>query len=79
MNKSKAFTLVELLVVIAVVSMLIAITLPALRYAREHAMEAVCQSNLRQMGIILATYTQDHNTHAFPTRTPFTIRRVRLP
>ncbi len=45
--------------------MLLAIIVPALRGAREYAREAVCKSNLRQMGIVLTTYTHDHNTR-FP-------------
>ncbi|MCF7975660.1 MAG: type II secretion system GspH family protein [Phycisphaerae bacterium] len=65
MCRQRGFTLIELLVVIAVISAIMAITLPVLRYVREQALETVCQSNLRQMGIILKTYTQDHNAR-FP-------------
>jgi prepilin-type N-terminal cleavage/methylation domain-containing protein len=60
-----AFTLVELLVVIAILGVLLALGLPVMRLAREHSAEAVCQSNLRQMAMILRTYGGDHDG-AFP-------------
>jgi prepilin-type N-terminal cleavage/methylation domain-containing protein/prepilin-type processing-associated H-X9-DG protein len=50
------FTLVELLVVIAVVGVILAITLPAVQMARESARRAECGSQLRQVGVALQTY-----------------------
>ena len=61
----RAFTLIELLVVIGIIALLLAIILPGLRYAREMGRETVCRSNLRQMAIILATYTSA-NDNLFP-------------
>jgi prepilin-type N-terminal cleavage/methylation domain-containing protein/prepilin-type processing-associated H-X9-DG protein len=49
----RAFTLVELLVVVAVIAALVALLLPAVQAARESARRAQCQSNLHQIGIAL--------------------------
>ena len=62
-----AFTLIELLVVISIISLLISIILPALGQARETGRRAVCGSNLRQIGLSFAQYTQD-NESWFPAK-----------
>ena len=61
----KAFTVIELLVVVAIIALLMSILLPSLRGARESARSAVCASNLHQMGLALHTYTSD-NDQFFP-------------
>lgn len=53
------FTLIEVLVVVGIVALLIAILMPSLSGAREQARSAVCMSNLRQVGLGLATYTTE--------------------
>jgi prepilin-type N-terminal cleavage/methylation domain-containing protein len=54
--RKKGFTLVELLVVITIIALLLAILLPALKFAKERAMRVQCGSNLKQMGIANALY-----------------------
>ena len=54
-NRKPAFTLVELLVVVAIIGILASLLLPALVRARETARKAQCTSNLRQFGLGLTT------------------------
>jgi prepilin-type N-terminal cleavage/methylation domain-containing protein len=57
----RAFTLVELLTVIAIIAMLAAIIFPTFNTARGKARQASCQSNLRQIGIGFQMYAQDYD------------------
>jgi prepilin-type processing-associated H-X9-DG protein len=57
---TRAFTLVELLVVISTIAVLAALLLPALTRAKDASYRAVCLSNLRQVGLAIAAYAEEH-------------------
>lgn len=61
-TKRRAFTLVELLVVIAVIGVLMALLLPAIQAAREAARANTCRNNLRQIGIGLHSHHDSHGS-----------------
>ena len=63
--KKRAFTLVELLVVIGIIAILIAILMPALSRVRDQARGVQCSSNLRTLMTAALMFAQDHKGHLF--------------
>src|SRR5436190_20124454 len=63
--KLRAFTILELLCVIAIITILAALLLPALSRGTSKAKRIQCMNNLHQMGIAFHMFAQDHN-NAFP-------------
>lgn len=64
--RQMGFTLIELLVVIAIIAILAALLLPALKNARDTAKAAQCLNNLRQIGIAVVMYSDEHEGVLLP-------------
>lgn len=62
-NSVKAFTLVELLVVISIIALLLAMLMPALQKARDQANRVVCKANQHQLSIAFHSYATDHRNY----------------
>lgn len=66
----RGFTLIELLVVISIITLLIAILLPALSAARNSARTISCASQIRQIGLAMNAYLNDYDGAFPPTYDP---------
>jgi len=59
--RKKAFTLIEVLMVIAIISLLMAVLMPVLAKARQEGRAVMCLGNLRQLGIAAQLYADDND------------------
>ena len=65
--KYKKFTLIELLIVIAIIAILLSLLLPSLQKAREISRRAVCMSNQKQSYTATISYAKDNNNRLVPS------------
>lgn len=65
-NRSKVFTLIELLLVCAVIILLASMLFPALAKARERSRQTVCASSMKQFGVGMALYSGDCDSWLMP-------------
>ena len=68
-TKHTCFTLIELLIVIAIIAILAGMLLPALGKAKEHSKTSNCQNNLRQIGTFCTMYASDQNDYLVSGKT----------
>ena len=66
MRRAKAFTLIELLIVIAIIALLMAILVPAFQRVSREAKAVGCRSKLKHWGILFSAYVGEHDGAFFP-------------
>ncbi len=68
--RGKEFTLIELLIVIAIIAILASLLMPALGKARESARGIACSNNLKQLGVLCSIYESDNNDYIIGAMPP---------
>jgi prepilin-type N-terminal cleavage/methylation domain-containing protein len=71
-----AFSLVELMVVIGIIVILIGLLLPSLSKARKSADAIACQNNMRQCGLAMLSYADEHDGWLFPGKMGYDAQHV---
>ena len=65
-GSEQGFSMVELLVIMAIIAILMMLLLPVLQRAKHKGLDAVCMSNLKQFGLAGHMYWGDNDGRAFP-------------
>ena len=78
-DRECGFTLVELMVVVSIIAMLFAITIPAIRAARRSGGRAVCESNLHQFGVALSEHLREYKAYPVDGKHGFGMGAFLLP
>lgn len=80
-SRAHAFTLMEMMVTVAIIAVLAGLLFPTMNTVMEKAKIARCASNLRQLGIGANAYASDHNGYypPFPTAPPYLYFMTGLP
>ncbi|HEV7179963.1 MAG TPA: prepilin-type N-terminal cleavage/methylation domain-containing protein [Candidatus Baltobacteraceae bacterium] len=72
-ESERGFTLIEMMIVVAIIAILVAILVPNFIRARAQAQTAACEANLKEIATILELYQTDHQTYPTGNNTPVTI------